>query len=94
MSALWQGIFIIIAACTPVSKRAIYSSLIAVTYGGGAICGPILGGVFTSAVTWRWCFWINLPCGGVILALMIFSFKPPVRVRTETFRHLILHMDW
>ncbi|CAO1639608.1 unnamed protein product [Sympodiomycopsis kandeliae] len=45
------GILIIIAACTPVSKRAIYSSLIAVTNGGGAICGSILGGVFTSAVT-------------------------------------------
>ncbi|PWN39185.1 MFS general substrate transporter [Ceraceosorus guamensis] len=88
------GIFIIIAACTPVSKRAIYSSLIAVTYGGGAICGPILGGVFTSTVTWRWCFWINLPCGGVILAMMILSFKPPVRVRKETMKHLLIHMDW
>ncbi|CAO1639610.1 unnamed protein product [Sympodiomycopsis kandeliae] len=25
---------------------------------------------------------------------MIFSFKPPVRVRAETFKHLILHIDW
>ncbi|KAJ4411184.1 hypothetical protein N0V91_001559 [Didymella pomorum] len=35
--------------------------------------GPILGGVFSSLVNWRWCFWINLPISGLAgLLILIF----------------------
>ncbi|KEQ70812.1 MFS general substrate transporter [Aureobasidium namibiae CBS 147.97] len=35
------------------------------------ILGPLLGGYLTS-ITWRWCFWINVPIGGVSLACLVF----------------------
>ncbi|KAK7740623.1 hypothetical protein SLS62_011064 [Diatrype stigma] len=37
--------------------------------------GPILGGVFTSQVTWRWCFYVNLPISGVGFAILVFVLK-------------------
>lgn len=46
-------------------------------FGVGATVGPLLGGVFTDLVTWRWCFYFNLPVGGVTLASMVFYFHPP-----------------
>jgi MFS family permease len=47
------------------------------------VVGPILGGAFTDNLTWRWCFWINLPFGGVALATVFFFFSNPPRRHTD-----------
>ena len=39
-------------------------------FGLASIIGPLLGGYLT-AVTWRWCFWINVPVGAVSLVALI-----------------------
>ncbi|KAK8139163.1 SGE1 [Apiospora sp. TS-2023a] len=83
-SGLFSGSLIILAYATPLEKRPIYTGLIAAVYGIASVVGPLLGGAFTDHVTWRWCFYINLPLGGVTAVTLIFFLKtPPSKVSPE-----------
>lgn len=59
------------------------------------ILGPVIGGAFTSGVTWRWCFWINLPVGGpiVILLLLFLRIPPNIKPVTATWSEIFLNLD-
>jgi MFS family permease len=40
-------------------ERALYLGLLGMFYAVASGIGPVLGGVFTDKLNWRWCFWIN-----------------------------------
>ncbi|KAE8423425.1 major facilitator superfamily domain-containing protein [Aspergillus pseudocaelatus] len=61
------GAYTILVVSTTPRTRSALTEVFGVSYAVASFVGPLLGGVFTSASTWRWCFWINLPVGGVTL---------------------------
>lgn len=70
-------VFILVSEIVPISKRPLTMSLVGCTFAVASVLGPLIGGAFTSNVTWRWCFYINLPIGGVAAGLFLFIFNPP-----------------
>ena len=53
---------IICVYTVPLEEWAMYTGLIGGIHGISSVIGPLLGGAFTVYVSWRWCFYINLPC--------------------------------
>jgi len=78
-AGLYGGGMTMIAYAIPLKQRSIYMACLSSMFGIASIVGPILGGVFTDKLSWRWCFWINLPFGVVGLIIIIFFFKTPAR---------------
>ncbi|KAH8429264.1 MDR family MFS transporter [Aspergillus melleus] len=57
--------------------------------------GPLMGGVFTTEITWRWCFWINLPVGGPAIVLQFLFLRMPKHIKPTpaTWKEILLHLD-
>ncbi|KAF9959172.1 hypothetical protein BGZ72_010207 [Mortierella alpina] len=63
---------IITADIVPLQQRGSYQGAIAMVFALAAVLGPLLGGVFSDYVSWRWAFYINLPTGAVAVIMLVF----------------------
>jgi MFS family permease len=76
-SGMGTTVNIIICDTFSLRDRGLYLAITSVVWAIGSAIGPVIGGSFTTKVSWRWCFWINLPIGAVVLVVLLFFLKLP-----------------
>lgn len=78
-AGIMSGAITVIVYAVPLHKRPLFQGLFGAVFGLASVVGPLLGGAFTSKVSWRWCFYINLPFGGVAMVFIFFLLTIPQR---------------
>ncbi|KAH0377507.1 MFS general substrate transporter, partial [Aureobasidium melanogenum] len=77
VGGLFTGSLSIIFCCAPLQRRPAIMGIVSSMWGVASAAGPLLGGVFTDKVSWRWCFYINLPIGALTIVMIAFLLRVP-----------------
>jgi EmrB/QacA subfamily drug resistance transporter len=62
-------------------ERGRYSGYLGAVFGVGTVAGPLLGGVITDSIGWRWCFYIGVPFAVAAFAVLQKTLHLPRRRR-------------
>ncbi|KAK8007410.1 Fcf1-domain-containing protein [Apiospora arundinis] len=97
-SGILSGGLIIIAQVVPLRMRSFIGGAIGAMEGVAMISAPVLGGVLTDRLNWRWCFYINLPIGGFVLIVVFLFLRIPEANRPQaakkaTFLQTLYQLD-
>ena len=65
--------FIVVGEIFSPRERAKYMGILASVFGVSSVLGPILGGIITDTIGWRWVFFVNVPVGIVAVTMLMYS---------------------
>ena len=94
-SGVFTGAILIMLNTVPLHRRPLLQGLFGACFGVASLAGPLLGGAFTgSGLTWRWCFYINIPLGAITIVVVMFLLKlNENKPQNRGWKHTVKQMD-
>lgn len=95
-SGLFSGVMVIMFYTIPLQQRPLWQGAAGALFAVASVIGPVVGGAFTDDITWRWCFYLNLPIGAVSILVSIFLIHLPnqkLEAPAKTFLGKIQQLD-
>lgn len=77
----------IVADVVPLRERGKYMGFIGAMFAVSSVAGPLLGGLFTTTIGWRWAFWMNLPLAAIAIGIAFAYLRSPAPTRA-------VRIDW
>ncbi|PIG88023.1 efflux pump antibiotic resistance protein [Aspergillus arachidicola] len=92
-----SGVFTMVVQSFPLRRRPFFTGIAAGVEGASATVAPLLGGALTDSISWRWCFYINLPIGGLSFLLILLFFQDPQKtpgIFVPSITSMLLALQW
>ena len=78
----------VVGDIVPPRERGKYQGFFGAVFGVSTVLGPLLGGFFVDNLSWRWIFYVNVPIGGLALAVIGAAFHTRVTHVHHTIDYL------
>ncbi|KAH8924396.1 MFS general substrate transporter [Atractiella rhizophila] len=95
-AGIFVGCLSMIAEVAKVEHRPLILGGFGAVFAISSVIGPLMGGAFTDHVSWRWCFYINLPVGVITIGSIFVLIKPatPAPLPTEVVNLTRSRFGW